>query len=179
MKMNSFIAVFCLAGFIHLYGGEKVTDQNDTLNSRVVAQVGIIVKDIDKTTKDWAELLGIPAPKWFLTDPVETANTQYHNRPTSARAKLAFIDLGQVQLELIEPVGGPSTWKDHLDQKGEGVHHIAFVIRGMDGQIQVLENRGMPIVQRGDYEGGCYSYIAAEAKLGVVLELLENFTENK
>ena len=179
MRINPWIAAFCLAGLIQLQGGTKVTDQQETLNSRVVTQVGIIVKDIDKTAKAWAELLGVTAPKWFLTDPAEIAHTTYRGQPTPAQAKLAFFDLGQVQLELIEPVGGPSTWKDFLDQKGEGVHHIAFAIRDMDGQIRVLDKLGMPAVQRGDYTGGRYGYIASDPKLGVVLELLENFSEKK
>ena len=179
MKMNPWTAAFCLAGFIQLQGGTNVTDQEKTLNSRVVTQVGIIVKDIDKTAKAWAELLGVTAPKWFLTDPAEIAHTTYRGQPTPAQAKLAFFDLGQVQLELIEPVGGPSTWKDFLDQKGEGVHHIAFAIRDMDGQIRVLDKLGMPAVQRGDYTGGRYGYIASESKMGIALELLENFSEKK
>jgi methylmalonyl-CoA/ethylmalonyl-CoA epimerase len=179
MRIQSWIAVSCLAGFIQLQGGTNVTGQKEGLNSRVVTQVGIIVRDIDKTARAWAELLGVEAPKPFLTDPVESAHTTYHGQSTPARARLAFFDLGQVQLELIEPVGGPSTWKDFLDQKGEGVHHIAFGIRDMDGQIRVLEKQGMPPVQRGDYTGGRYGYIASDAKLGVVLELLENFPEKK
>ena len=177
--MKSWITVFCTAGFFQLQGGTNVTDPAKTLNSRVVIQVGIIVKDIEKTTKAWAELLGVPAPQRLLTDPVESAHTNYRGQPTPARARLAFFDLGQVQLELIEPVGGPSTWKDFLDQKGEGVHHIAFGIRDMDGQIRVLEGQGMPAIQRGDYTGGRYGYIASESKLGVVLELLENLSEKK
>jgi methylmalonyl-CoA/ethylmalonyl-CoA epimerase len=180
MKIKPWIAAgFCLAGFIQLQGGTKVTDPKDTLNSRVVTQVGIIVKDIDKTTKAWAELLGVEAPRWSLTDPVETSHAKYKGQSTTARAKLAFFDLGQVQLELIEPVGGPSAWKDFLDSNGEGVQHIAFLIKDMDGQIRVLERLGMPAVQRGDYTGGRYGYIDSNSKLGVMLELLENLPEKK
>jgi len=180
MRIQSWMqAGLCLAGFSLLRGGTNVTEQKEILNSRVVTQVGIVVRDIDRTTKAWAGLLGVEAPKWSLTDPVETGHTKYRGQSTTARAKLAFIDLGQVQLELIEPVGGPSTWKDFLDRNGEGVQHIAFLIRDMDGQMRILERQGMPAVQRGDYTGGRYGYIDSNSKLGVMLELLENFSEEK
>jgi methylmalonyl-CoA/ethylmalonyl-CoA epimerase len=172
-------ACFLMSQIIQLQGGDNVTEKQGILNSRTVTQVGIIVRDIDKTSRAWAELLGVEAPKWFLTDPVETAHTTYKGKSTTARAKLAFFDLGQVQLELIEPVGGPSTWKDFLDQKGEGVHHIAFAVRDMDGRIRALEGLGLAAAQRGDYTGGRYGYIDSETKLKVALELLENFQETK
>ncbi len=180
MKIQSWIAAgLCLAGFSQLQGGTQVTGQKDTLNSRVITQVGIIVKDIDKMSKAWANLLGVEAPRWSLTDPLERSHAKYKGQPTTARAKLVFFDLGQVQLELIEPVGGPSAWKDFLDRNGEGVQHIAFLIKDMDGQIRVLERLGMPAIQRGDYTGGRYGYIDSNSKLGVMLELLENLPEKK
>jgi 4-hydroxyphenylpyruvate dioxygenase-like putative hemolysin len=83
--------------------------------------------------------------------------------------------MGQVSLELIEPLGGPSTWKDFLDEKGEGVHHIAFMVEGTDEVVARLETQGVSLVQQGYYTGGMYSYLDSAAKLGVILELLENF----
>ncbi len=167
-------ACLTMSQIIQLRGGDNVADSTKYLGDRTVTQVGIIVRDIEKTSKAWAELLGVETPRWFLTDPVETGHTTYTGKSTTARAKLVFFDLGQVQLELIEPVGGPSTWKDFLDRKGEGVHHIAFAVRDMDGRIRALEGLGMAAVQRGDYTGGRYGYIASDARLGVALELLEN-----
>jgi methylmalonyl-CoA/ethylmalonyl-CoA epimerase len=177
MRIQWWIAAcFSMLQIIQLKGGDNVADRTEYLSDRTVTQVGIIVRDIEKTSRAWAELLGVETPRWFLTDPAETAHTTYMGKPTTARAKLVFFDLGQVQLELIEPVGGPSTWKDFLDQKGEGVHHIAFAVRDMDGRIRALEGLGTAAVQRGDYTGGRYGYIASDAKLGVALELLENFS---
>jgi len=147
---------------------------DNLLGSRFVCQVGIIVADIEKTSRAWAEVLGIEAPVARLTDPLDQAHTRYCGEPTEARAKLAFMDLGQVQLELIEPVGGPSTWRDFLEAPGQGIHHIAFRIQGMDDVIARLEARGIPPVQRGDYTGGRYGYLDGVPELGAILELLEN-----
>ncbi len=114
-------------------------------------------------------------PQWSLTDPEEVAHTRYRGRPTQARAKLAFFQLGSVSLELIEPLGRPSTWREFLEAHGEGVHHIAFRIEDMEEQLAILERKGMPPVQRGDYTGGRYAYVDSAPQLSVILELLEDY----
>ena len=144
------------------------------LGSNVIVQVGLIVRDVEETAKAYADVFGVDVPQWFLTDPEEVAHTRYRGEPTLAQAKLAFFDMGSVQLELIEPVGGPSTWQEFLDTHGEGVHHIAFRIKGMAEQVAYLESKGMPLVQRGDYTGGRYAYIDSTSQLKTILELLEN-----
>ena len=102
------------------------------------------------------------------------AHTRYRGEPTEARAKLAFFGAGSLSIELIEPVGGPSTWQEFLDAHGEGMHHIAFHIDDMEGQVEMLAGKGMPAVQSGDYTGGCYAYIDSVPQLGVILELPAN-----
>ncbi|HMA35154.1 MAG TPA: VOC family protein, partial [Chloroflexia bacterium] len=93
--------------------------------------------------------------------------------PTPARAKLAFFHLGQVSIELIEPLGHPSTWQDQLTQHGESLHHIAMRVRGMAENLAYFDAQGLPLVQRGEFTGGRYAYIDGGAKLGCILELLE------
>ena len=144
------------------------------LGSQIVCQVGIIVHDVEKVARAWATILGVEPPVAHLTDSADVAHTRYHGEPTEARAKLAFFNLGQVSLELIEPVGGPSTWQEFLDAHGQGLHHIAFLIQGMDEAIARLEAHDIPLVQRGDYTGGRYAYLDGIAGLGAIVELLEN-----
>jgi catechol 2,3-dioxygenase-like lactoylglutathione lyase family enzyme len=151
------------------------TESSNALGSKVICQVGLIVRDIERSSAAYADLFGVEVPEWILTDAYESAHTEYHGQPTAARAKLAFFDLGQVSLELIEPVGAPSTWREFLETHGEGMHHIAFHIQGMEKQLTILAEKGMLAVQRGDYTGGRYAYVDAAPQLGVILELLENF----
>ncbi|MNW65836.1 hypothetical protein D3C74_442570 [compost metagenome] len=102
------------------------------------------------------------------------AKTRYNGVATKARAKLAFFDMGSVQLELIEPDHQPSTWRDYLNEHGEGPHHIAFVVEGMKEKIMLLEGKGFPLQQKGEYTGGCYAYMDTFKELKVLVELLEN-----
>ncbi|MBV9787761.1 MAG: VOC family protein [Chloroflexi bacterium] len=144
------------------------------LGTTTVTQVGIIVQDIEAKARAWSEILGLPVPEIIVTDTFELARTEYQGQPTTAQAKLAFFHLGQVDLELIEPIGEPSTWKDQLNQHGSSLHHIAFQIKGMSEKIAYLDAKGVPLVQRGEYTGGRYAYMDGNAQLGAILELLEN-----
>ncbi len=150
----------------------------ESLDTQRVTQVAVVVRDVEKVAKAWADLFGVEVPKSSLTDPPEKAHTTYLGKPTKGRAKLVFFKLDNLQLELIEPVGGPSTWREFLETNGEGVHHIAFAVKGTDKYVAMLEKKGMPLVQRGEwtaYTGGCYTYFDSVQKLGVALELLENY----
>ena len=143
---------------------------------KTVTQIAVIVRDIEKSAKAWGKLFGIEPPSWFITDKHDKALTNYKGEPTDGQAKLAFIDMDNLVIELIEPVGGPSTWQEYLDAHGEGVHHIAFQVVDMNTQIAILENLGFPLVQRGGkQENGWYSYIDSIPHLGVALELLEGY----
>ena len=144
------------------------------LGTTTVTQVGIIVRDIEAKARAWSEILGLPMPQIQITDTVDIARTEYEGEPTYARAKLAFFHMGQVDIELIEPVGEPSTWKDQLDRHGDSLHHIAFQVQGMKEKVAYLGSRGVPLVQRGEYTGGRYAYVDGGEQLGCVLELLEN-----
>lgn len=146
------------------------------LGTQVITQVGIVVRDIEKMLDAYCQVFQLAErPKVSITDTVDKAHTVIRGESTPAQAKLAFINMGQVQIELIEPVGGPSTWKEFLDKNGDGVHHIAFQVKGTDQVVTFLQGQGIPLVQQGDYTGGMYTYLDAAPKLGVMLELLENF----
>lgn len=146
----------------------------DALDPGPVVQVAVVVDDIEAKARAWAELLGRPVPEIRVTDSAEVARTEYKGAPTPARAKLAFLRFGDLSVELIEPIGGPSTWHDQLSVHGDSLHHIAFRIQGMERVIALLADHGIDVVQRGEYTGGRYAYCNATAALGLVLELLED-----
>lgn len=141
----------------------------------VLCQIGIVVRDIDRSVAAYSRVLGVSRPKIILSAEPEVAKTTYRGEPTDAQARMAFFDLGQVTLELIEPVRGPSTWQEFLDKRGEGIHHLAFSVHESDEVVASLEGEQLGVIQRGAFEGGVYTYMDTESTLGVILELLENF----
>jgi len=149
--------------------------KKNILGTSGVTQIGILVHDIEKSARVFADFLGLPVPQIRTTDDISKSKARYRGDPTKARAKLAFLDVGpSLQLELIQPDDEPSTWREDLNRKGEGVHHIAFKIKGMKDKTADLEKEGMTLLQTGEYTGGRYAYIDATRDLKVIVELLEN-----
>ena len=149
------------------------------LDSNILTQVGFIVRDIQVSRRKFAEFFGVDEPPIVNGGKYEITQTTYQGEPAPrANCLMAFFDAGpNMQIELIQPNGVKSTWQDHLDQHGEGVHHIAFQIKDMDGKIRACELAGMKCTQRGKYgnASGEYAYIDATEDLKCFIELLENY----
>ena len=139
---------------------------------KVMVQVAIVVRDIEEKSNAYAEFFGVEVPKWKMTGSFEESNIQFNGNATHARAKLAFFNLENIQIELIEPVDRPSTWGTFLDIKGEGIHHIAFHVPNIENEIVRLEGMGLTLEQTGDFNGGSYAYLNGQEKLGAIIELL-------
>lgn len=137
-----------------------------------VVQVGLVVNDIEKASEKWAAILGFDEiPKPIITDEYGKAHTRFEGNPSEARAKLAFFRLENLTIELIEPIGRKSTWYEHLKKHGEGFHHIAFNVDGIEENTSHLEENGGKVIQSGDFTGGSYSYINMP-DVGIIFELL-------
>lgn len=141
-----------------------------------VVQVAIVCRDIEASARRWAALLGVPVPTIRLTKPGGQRAMLYKGRPSDAQVKLAFFKAGQVQIELLEPVGGPSAWKDGLEANGEGVHHLGFVVGDLDRSVDALKAMGYEPLHSGRYDGddGSYVYVDSRKALGVIVELLHS-----
>lgn len=155
----------------------KPFPEDKGIGTDMVTQVGIIVHDIEATAHRISEVLGMPMPEPIQTPGYAIAKTTYMGEPSEATAKLAFFDLGQIQLELIEPDEKPSVWRDYLEAKGPGAQHIALQIKDTQKVTDYLAQCGVKIIQQGLYAdgSGMYTYIDTEALLGTCIELLENF----
>ncbi|MFZ5928426.1 MAG: VOC family protein [Acidobacteriota bacterium] len=143
---------------------------------KTVVQVAIVTRDIDASAKRWAAVLGMPVPSITTTRPGEEVKVVYKGKPSSGRAKLAFFRLGQVVLELIEPVGGDTSWRQFLDERGEGVQHLGFQVENLDEAIARAGRMQMPVLHRGRYDrdNGDYVYVDSEKLLGVTVEFLHS-----
>jgi len=146
---------------------------------RTVTQVALVTKNIEASAERWAKLIGVQTPKITTTKPGEEVHMMYQGKPSNARAKLAFIQAGQVTIEIIEPVGAGSAWKKFLDEHGEGVHHIAFHVQSLDNARAQLKAQGYEEIHSGRWEpdsvtsgNGDYVYFDSTKALGLMIELL-------
>jgi len=141
-----------------------------------VVQVAVVVRDIEATSKLWSELLGMPVPEIRTTRPGHEVKEIYRGKPSEGQAKLAFFNLGQVVIELIQPLNEGTSWKEFLDKKGEGVQHLGFQVVDPVKTSAELEKAGYPVLHRGRYDSddGTYIYHDSQDALGVVIELLHS-----
>lgn len=141
-----------------------------------LAQIGFLVKDIEQTKKQFARFFDVPEPETVNSGEYEVVKTEYRGQPAPrAKCFMTFFYFNDLQMELIQPNEEPSIWREHLDQFGEGIHHISFNVNGMQKTIQACEDWGMELLQKGEYRGGNgrYAFMDALKDLKVVVELLE------
>jgi methylmalonyl-CoA/ethylmalonyl-CoA epimerase len=82
---------------------------------------------------------------------------------------------GNIDVEFLQPGPEKSAWRDLLEAKGPGCHHIAFRTRNLTRRNDYLEQKGHRLLQRGEFDGGHgrYAYYDTVKDLGVMVELLE------
>ena len=149
-----------------------------TVGTHLFAQVGFIVKDVEATKRKWAEFLGVDVPETQPVGNYSVTQTTFMGQPApEASCLMAFFDVGPgLQLELIQPNEAPSTWRNFLNEHGEGMHHIAFQVQDSARQVANAEAAGLKLVQHGVYGdgGGEYNYLDAP-ELKCIVELLESY----
>jgi hypothetical protein len=96
-----------------------------------VAQIGYVVKDLQKTIEAYWHKYGIGP--WHIYDCTypEHQNTYVRGEPKPYSMRIAFAHLGDTELELIQPLAGDSIYQEFLDSGREGIHHIGM--KGVDG----------------------------------------------
>ena len=148
------------------------------LGTHMLAQVGFIVKDVEETKKKWAAFLGVDVPPTQPIGDYAVTQTTFQGEPApEAYCWMAFFDVGpNLQLELIQPNEKPSTWRNYLDEHGEGIHHVAFQIKDSKAMVASAEAAGLKLVQHGTYGDGSgeYNYLDAP-ELKCIVELLESY----
>ena len=176
--MNVMMSI--LLTFIFILGNAQKSTAPETSyhdpGLKKVVQIAVVVSDIEASSKLWAELLGMPVPEIRTTRPGNEVKQIYRGKPSEGQVKLTFFNLGQVVIELLQPISDGTSWKEWLDKKGEGVQHIGFQVVDPDKTSAELEKAGYPVFHKGRYDSldGTYIYHDTQDALGVVIELLHS-----
>lgn len=135
--------------------------------------IAFVTDDLEKHATWFANLLGIPVAEFKSTPPIEESKPEYLGKPAVLGCRQSNMRWGGIGIEFIEPDDQPSTWRDFLERRGPGIHHIGFRVRDMDAKNQEFNDEGYPTVQQGSFRGGGYAYNDTEPDLGVLIELLQ------
>jgi len=176
--MKTSITAIIIGSFIMLGLTVEQKRSDALISDKQMMQVGIIVRDIEKSAEAWTSFLGNEEiPEIIVAAGDDKNPTQYRGKPSNAKAKLAFFRLDNITIELIEPLEGESTWQEFLDTKGEGIHHIAFNVEGMESYIKNFGENRIPMIQHGGWATGEYGYFEGSNGLALIIELLENYNQ--
>ncbi|MGH2618243.1 MAG: VOC family protein [Thermomicrobiales bacterium] len=93
-----------------------------------ITQVSVAVRDLDAKMKRYHQAFGWGPWKLFEADGKTVMHDcEFHGKPTEFNVRWAETMVGDINFELIEPLGGENPWQEFLDTKGEGISSIAVM----------------------------------------------------
>jgi len=140
-----------------------------------VSQLGYVVADIEKTCQYYESTLGIgPFCPPFEVD---MSGATFRGRPVQTKIKVAFVQWGDVQIELIQPVEGKNPYTEYLARHGDGIHHLGFTVTDIGAAKAEFAAAGLQPIFHHDMVVMQFAYYDTSAIGGVMSELLYYKTE--
>jgi len=139
-----------------------------------LAQIGIYVKDMDRSIEQYEKVFGIGP--WLVLE----GDTDYcldRGREVTVTGRMGMGFTGKIQLELIQIMEGPNLYLDTLGGRDEGLHHLGFAVDNLEERLQACREAGIDILQRGTLKQlGMtidYAYLDTLDSVGVILEFIQ------
>ncbi|UCC18015.1 MAG: VOC family protein [Dehalococcoidales bacterium] len=117
----------------------------------VLTQVGVVVKDVEKVVERLGELGIGPFDKMALPPEREE---YFREKRMYAEFDIRGTRMGNVQLELIQPLEGDSPHKEFLETKGEGIQHVMYQVDNLEETVKELTDKGVEVLLRAKFPGG-------------------------
>lgn len=127
-----------------------------------VDHIGIAVRNLEEVIPYYTETLGCPLLK------IEEVASQ--------KVRVAFIDAGNIKLELLEPMDESSPIAKFMEKRGEGIHHIAFGVEDIDSRMAELREKGVQLLSeeaKPGAGGAMVAFLHPKSSNGVLYELCE------
>ncbi|MHA6259556.1 methylmalonyl-CoA epimerase [Sporosarcina sp. CAU 1771] len=127
-----------------------------------VDHIGIAVKTIKESLDYYQNTLGL---KLLAIEEVQ-----------SQKVRVAFIDAGNIKIELLEPINNEGPIFNFIEKRGEGVHHIAFGVTNIRARMKELEEKGVRLLQdepKPGAGGAEVAFLHPKSSYGVLYELCE------
>src|SRR4030042_4921748 len=137
-----------------------------------LVHIGVVVRDMNKTIERLTALgIGPFKPRILPPD----AREKYRGKPfiPSQRVAIQITQIGNMELELIQPIDGASPHQEFLDQKGEGVQHLGFMVSNLAEDVKHLTAEGSSILLTSRFKGGGgVAYLDLDTA-GLIVELVQ------
>jgi methylmalonyl-CoA/ethylmalonyl-CoA epimerase len=97
----------------------------------------------------------------------------YYGSPGNFKFRIAFTQIGPIELEIIQPLEGKNIYQDFLESHGEGLHHLLFDVEDIDQLKKGLEPLGINMIQSGTgiRPGTTWAYWDTASLVGFIIEV--------
>ena len=127
-----------------------------------IEHIGIAVKNLEKSNKLFASLFGEPSYK------IEEV--------ASEGVKTSFFASGPNKIELLQATNPNSPIAKFIENKGEGIHHIAFAVLDIEDEVKRLQNEGFVVLNEIPKKGAdnkLVVFLHPKSTNGVLIELCQ------
>jgi methylmalonyl-CoA/ethylmalonyl-CoA epimerase len=93
------------------------------------------------------------------------------------KVRTAFFKVGQTKIELLESTDPEGPIGKFIEKRGEGIHHLAFAVTGLEEKLKMAENSGVRLIDaepRTGAEGLQIAFLHPKSTFGVLTELCED-----
>ena len=124
-----------------------------------LSHVSIAVENVDEAVKFYRDVLGLEVTRTVTLD--------------DRQLKIAFVKIGETELELLEPLNQDNTVRRYLDRWGPGLHHICFEVDDVAGSMEALKSRGAEFTDTEPRPGavGQVAFMPPSSTGGVLVEI--------
>ena len=133
---------------------------------RKIEHIGIAVKDLQASNALFEKLFGDPPYKL--------------EEVASEGVRTSFFRAGPNKIELLEATREDSPIAKYIEKKGEGIHHIAFDVEDIHGEIARLKAEGFTVLNESSKKGADNKLVAfmhPRGTNGVLVELCQEAPE--
>ncbi len=128
-----------------------------------IEHLGIAVKSLEAAIPYYEEVLGL---KCYAVEEV-----------AEQKVKTAFFMVGQTKIELLESTDPEGPVGKFIEKKGEGIHHLAFAVKGLQDSLDMVAEKGITLIDkspRKGAEGLNIAFLHPKSTFGVLTELCED-----
>jgi len=140
-----------------------------------IIQIGIVVSDVNRAIEGYRDLLHIK--KWNINH-VDTAigkggNFFKNGKRIQAKAKIAWVNFGNLELELIEPQDQHSLYSDFLREHGPGIHHVMLGTSDYGTCLDHMHSQNIATIGGGELQGTRFQMFDTQELLGIICEIAD------
>lgn len=133
-----------------------------SISPKQIDHIGIAVRSLDDAIPLYRDVLGL-----------ELLGSE---RVESEQVRVAFMKIGETKIELLEPLSPESPIARHIEKRGEGIHHIALQVEGIQEELDRLADAGFRLLNKQPKPGAHgtqVAFIHPRSTRGVLYELCQ------